>query len=257
MGDSRGARRKATSRRRAQRPRTGAARPAGATLAPAAEAVWPVSPPPAEPAGPPGGGGPAARPPSLPQRQDQPEDPLREFFFREGEPGSPVLEVGVYAAPRPEAAAPEEPREYLAFHIGEEEYAVDIRWVAEVLKAPVVTEVPRTPPHVLGVILIRGEVVPVVDARRRLGLPGQPAGRASRAIVCDVGDGPVGLLVDGVSQVVRLPPSAIEPRPQGVGGVDPETLSGLGRIGSRLFILLDVPALLRVPAAAGGAEGRA
>jgi purine-binding chemotaxis protein CheW len=256
MGDRRGARRKATSRGRASRPRTGAARPAGATLAPAAEAVRPAAPPQAEPGGPPGEGGSAAGPPLPPPRQDQPEDPLRDFFFREGEPGSAVLEVGVYAPPQPEAAPPEEPREYLAFHIGEEEYAVDIRWVAEVLKPPVVTEVPRTPPHVLGVILIRGEVVPVVDARRRLGLPAQPAARGSRAIVCDVGDGPVGLLVDGISQVVRLLPSAIEPRPQGVGGVDPETLSGLGRDGSRLFILLDVPALLRVPAA-GAAGGRA
>jgi len=179
-----------------------------------------------------------------------PADPLQEFFYDASEPGPSIADLGLYAAPRGGTAVPpEEKREYLTFWIGDEEYAVAIACVREILKAPAITEVPRAPAPILGVILVRGEVIPVHDPRRRLGLPPGAPPKGSRVVICDAGEGPVGLLVDAVSQVVRLPPSAIEPRPQGIGGIDSETLAGIGRERDRLFILLDAAALFRLPAA--------
>jgi purine-binding chemotaxis protein CheW len=195
------------------------------------------------PSGVPAAGAPAPRPGS---------DPLREFFYDEAESGSPIPDLGLYTAPRSgTAAVPEERKEYLTFHLGDEEYAVEIAYVREVLKAPVITEVPHAPAHILGVILVRGEVIPVHDPRRRLGLPAAPAPKGARVVICDAGRGPEGLLVDAVSHVVRLPPSAIETRPQGIGGIDSETLAGIGRDQDRFFILLDTAALFRGPAAPG------
>lgn len=170
-------------------------------------------------------------------------DPLADFFFDEAEL-VPALDGIPAAAPAP-AAEVETRREYLTFLLGGEEYAVEIARVREVLKVPAITEVPRAPGHVLGVVMVRGEVVAVFDPRRRLGLAaaGVP-GHAGRVLVCDAGDGVVGLLVDAVSQVVRLRPSEIEPRPQGIGGAAAEYIAGIGRDRGRMVILLDLGAVL-------------
>jgi purine-binding chemotaxis protein CheW len=186
-------------------------------------------------------------------------DPFAGFFFDPEEPPPPG-ELGATApappAPAAEASAREE---YLTFLLGAEEYAVAIERVREVLKCPPVTEVPRAPTHVLGVVTVRGEVVAVFEPRRRLGLPSAPpADGAGRIVIVDAGDGPCGLLVDAVASVVRLPPGSIEPCPQGIGGASQEYLAGIGREGDRLFTVLDLGALLRRPsAAAWRGEGRA
>ena len=114
-------------------------------------------------------------------------------------------------------------REYVAFFLGDEEYGVSIERVREILKPPPITEVPRAPPPVIGVITLRGEVVALVDPRRRLDLPPAAPGPRARVVVCETADGPIGLVVDSVSQVVRLPAGAIEPRPSGIGGPAPVT----------------------------------
>ncbi|HYQ82275.1 MAG TPA: chemotaxis protein CheW, partial [Anaeromyxobacteraceae bacterium] len=185
----------------------------------------------------------AAEPPAPPI----PPDPLEEFFFSEREaPPHPA------AGPRGEAA-PEALRELLVFALGGEEYALDIEVVREILKAPPVTEVPRAPGHILGVTMVRGQVIAVHDPRRRMGLAPAPAGPGARVVVCDAGEGPVGLLVDGVTQVLRLPPAALEPRPQGIAGIDSEFIAGVGRAGERFFVLLDARALLSRRQTDGGA----
>jgi purine-binding chemotaxis protein CheW len=178
-------------------------------------------------------------------------DPLDEFFYREDEAAPPVplvgAEPGVAADAEPLATAREE---FLTFFLADEEYAVDIGRVREVLKVPPLTEVPRAPRPVLGVVTVRGEVVAVFDPRARLGLPGAaPAEGAGRLVIVDAGDGPCGLLVDAVASVVRLRPGSIEPRPQGIGGAAAECLAGIGRQGGRLFTVLDLGAFFRRPAA--------
>jgi purine-binding chemotaxis protein CheW len=171
------------------------------------------------------------------------DDLLDEFFWREDE-RAPALPDVLGAVPRPHGEVVEARREWVAFLLGDEEYAVEIERVREILKAPVITEVPRAPAHILGVIMVRGEVIAVFDPRRRLGLPAAALGRAARVLVCDGGDGPRGVLVDAVSEVVRLPASAIEPRPSGIGAASAECIVGIGRDRKRLLVLLDMAALL-------------
>ena len=223
-------------------------------------------PPAASPAGeespsvPAAAGGPegaaAGRPeaePALPAPAGEPPataaavDPLDEFFFSDEE--APPAAAGAARA----EAAPETLRELLVFALAGEEFALDIEVVREILKAPPITEVPRAPGHILGITMVRGQVIAVHDPRRRLGLAPAPAGPSARVVVCDAGEGPVGLLVDGVSQVLRLSPAALEPRPQGIAGIDSEFIAGVGRAGERFFVLLDAGALLSRRQADGGA----
>lgn len=180
-----------------------------------------------------------------------PADPLDDFFYREGEEAPDVPDVGAGLRRAP-AAAPAGKREYIAFRLGSEDYAFEIERVREVLKAPIITEVPRCPTHVAGVILVRGEVVTVQDPRHRLGIPGAP-GASARVIVCDVAGERVGLLVDAVSQVLRLPASAIEAPTQGIASIDDEYIAGVGREEGRIYILLDVEALIAAAPAGGPA----
>ncbi len=114
------------------------------------------------------------------------------------------------------------------------------------VRAPPITEVPRAPSHILGVVTVRGEVVAVVDPRRRLGLPDpRPVEGEGKVVIVDAGDGPCGIHVDRVASVVRLSPGSIEPCPQGIAGQRAEYLAGIGRDGDRLFTVLDLGALLR------------
>jgi purine-binding chemotaxis protein CheW len=119
--------------------------------------------------------------------------------------------------------------------------------------------VPRAPAHILGVVTVRGEVVAVIDPRRRLGLAAaHPAEGEGKIVIVDAGEGPCGLHVDRVASVVRLRPGSIEPCPQGIAGQRSEVLAGIGREGDRLFTVLDLPALLRrAPSRAEGRGGRA
>jgi purine-binding chemotaxis protein CheW len=198
--------------------------------------------------------GPAARAPVPPRREPVPRareaeptaDPLDEFFYRfdEAAPALPQLAPAAEVPePEPELMAREE---YLTFMLGAEEYAIAIERVRQVIKAPPVTEVPRAPAHILGVVTVRGEVVAVLDPRRRLGLPPlAPAEGYGKVVIVDAGEGPCGLLVDRVASVVRLRPGSIEPCPQGISGSRSEFLAGIGRAGERLFTVLDLGALLR------------
>ena len=171
-------------------------------------------------------------------------DPLDDFFWREDEVAGGL--PGILSAAPARAAEVEEARsEWLTFLLGGEEYAVAIGQLREILKAPAITEVPRAPPHVLGVIMVRGEVIAVFDPRRRLGLPAVAPSRQSRVLVCDAGSGRRGLLVDAVSQVVRLASSQVESRPTGIGGTCAEYIGGIGREGDRMYILLDLVEVLR------------
>ncbi|HTT71165.1 MAG TPA: chemotaxis protein CheW [Anaeromyxobacteraceae bacterium] len=172
------------------------------------------------------------------------QDPLDEFFWREDEVAAGLPAILAAAPVRP-AEVEEARSEWLTFLLAGEEYAVAIENLREILKAPAITEVPRAPPHVLGVIMVRGEVISVFDPRRRLGLPGAAPTRQSRVLVCDAGSGRRGLLVDAVSQVVRLTPSQVEPRPTGIGGASAEFIDGIGRDNDRMFILLDLAEVLR------------
>jgi purine-binding chemotaxis protein CheW len=181
--------------------------------------------------------------------------PLEDFFYRADEeaPEVPALALGA-AADEPAGERPPL-EEFLTFRLGGEEYGVRIEQVREVLRSPPITEVPRAPAHVLGVVTVRGEVVAVIDPRGRLGLPpARLAEEAGRIVIVDAGPGPCGLLVDAVASVVRLPRGTIEPRPQGIGGPSADCLAGIGRERDRIFTVLDLTGLLRRSPARSGPE---
>jgi purine-binding chemotaxis protein CheW len=172
-------------------------------------------------------------------------DPLDEFFYQDDEVGPALGELAAPGA-APEPVAPLlEREEFLTFLLGGEEFAVAIERVREVVASPPITEVPRAPTHILGVVTVRGEVVAVLDPRRRLGLGKDAPAGEGKIVILDAGEGPAGLKVDRIASVVRLRPGSIEPCPQGIAGERAEFIAGIGRENDRLFTVLDVPALLR------------
>jgi purine-binding chemotaxis protein CheW len=113
------------------------------------------------------------------------------------------------------AARPDPIVELCAFRVGDEEYVIDIRRIREIVQPLPVTQVPRAPEWMEGVANLRGEVVPVLDVRRRLGLVPRPPTRRTKFLVVHVAGRVIALVVDGVSEVVRIPRSAIGPPPAG------------------------------------------
>jgi purine-binding chemotaxis protein CheW len=120
------------------------------------------------------------------------------------------------AARREAEEAGEIQHEYLAFRLGEVPYAIPVEAVREIVRMRPITPVPRVPAEVRGVISLRGEIVQVVDLRRRLGMPPAEPSRSTRIIVLhgDVGD-VASVLVDGVSEVLRVVEADLRPPPSG------------------------------------------
>lgn len=153
------------------------------------------------------------------------------------------------------------------FRIGAEDYAIDIMRVREIIRPLPITPVPRAPAFVEGVVRLRGEVIPVLDVRKRLGVDAKASTRKSRFLIVNVAGRRIGLVVDEVCEVLRLPRSDIRPAPAlgapgaprffvGVCGGDGTTGA---RGAARLRLLLDVKALLdpSVPGEADAARAQA
>ncbi len=136
--------------------------------------------------------------------------------------------------------------EYLAFSLGGDAYAVRIELISEILRPPPITEVPRAPRSVRGVVSVRGRLVTVVDARSRLRLPETPFDGRARMLLANHYGEAMGLLVDEVHQVYRLADSEIEPA-AALGGEQPPYILGIGRPASGgLLVLLDLAQVLEV-----------
>ena len=136
--------------------------------------------------------------------------------------------------------------QYLAFHLGDEEYALDIRRISEIIKLREFTDIPRAPGFILGIISLRGVVVPVFDLRCRLNLGVSELLPTTRIVVCQHEDVSVGLLVDSINQVFNLIDDEVEPPPGVLSGLDREMVSGLGRYQGRMIILLNIESVLNV-----------
>jgi purine-binding chemotaxis protein CheW len=133
----------------------------------------------------------------------------------------------------------------VVFQLANELYGADIGVVREVSPLQRVTRVPRTPSYVEGVTNLRGRVIPVVDLRLRLGLPGAAPTKSSRIAVAELEGGQVGMIVDAVQEVLRVPASAIEPPTQLLSKVDAEYVRGVAKENGRLIILLDLDRVLQ------------
>jgi purine-binding chemotaxis protein CheW len=160
--------------------------------------------------------------------------------------GSPTAGVadGATAADRTGDRA----HQYLSFFLGGEEYATDILTVQEIKGWDTVTRVPYSPGYILGVINLRGAIVPVVDLRVLFALEDAKFDASTVVIVVHVagprGERIVGIVVDAVSDVYSIPASSIQPPPDVVGSVDHMFVVGLANLDSKLVILLDIERLV-------------
>ncbi|MCA2977941.1 MAG: chemotaxis protein CheW [Myxococcaceae bacterium] len=135
--------------------------------------------------------------------------------------------------------------------VGGEHYVVDLKRVEEILPVQPLTPVPKAPAFLEGVVKLRGEVVPVVDVRRRLGVqpaavatPGPRVRRRERMVVCRLGRRRVGFLVDAVTKVLRVDRAALQPAPLSVRpGHRPHVLGVVGEPGA-LKLMLDLLSLV-------------
>lgn len=135
-------------------------------------------------------------------------------------------------------------QQWLTFVLGAEHYALDIRYVKEIIKPRDITDIPRVPGFILGIISLRGIIVPIYDLRQRLNLGNCEVGEHTRIIVCEDGERTAGLLVDSLTQVVKLPAGEIEPPPGILSGLDRDFIEGVGRHHGQMIILLDLSNVL-------------
>jgi len=131
----------------------------------------------------------------------------------------------------------------VSFHVGGEEFGLDILRVQEIIRIQPLTRVPNSPDFVDGVINLRGKVIPVIALRKRFGLPDQANDKQTRIVVIEVNGNVLGFIVDSVSEVLRIPADTVEPPPR-LGKVEREYVSGVGKLNDRLLILLDVDRLM-------------
>ncbi|MHB1159419.1 MAG: chemotaxis protein CheW [Chloroflexota bacterium] len=130
------------------------------------------------------------------------------------------------------------------FELANEVYGVDISRVQEIIRMTTITRLPRAPEFVEGVINLRGKVIPVVDLQKRFGLEQGDRTKASRIVVVDVGDHTIGMVVDAVSEVLRVPTGAVEPPSPVVTTIESDYIRGIAKLEGRLIILLDLDKVL-------------
>ena len=132
----------------------------------------------------------------------------------------------------------------VSFHVGGEEFGLDILRVQEIIRVQQLTRVPNSPDFVEGVINLRGKVIPVIALRKRFGLEILAQDKQTRiVVVVEVKGTVLGFMVDSVSEVLRIPADTVEPPPR-LGKVEREYVSGVGKLNDRLLILLDVDRLM-------------
>jgi len=153
--------------------------------------------------------------------------------------------LSFFSAPvRDERAAAEAVEHLATFNLDREEYGVEVRLVQEIRRVSEITVVPRAPAFVRGVINLRGRILPVVDLKKKLGLGEVEIQKASRIVVVRLKERLLGLLVDGASQVLKVPMSRIEPPPDEVVSKGGDTIRGVAKLEGRLVILLDLNRVL-------------
>jgi len=133
----------------------------------------------------------------------------------------------------------------VVFKIGDEEFGVEINQVREIVKLVSITRMPRAPVFIEGVVNLRGQIITVIDLAKRLDLPSAGKTDATRIMVVEVGEDTVGMIVDSVSEVLRLSADDIEDTPALIDTeVHEQYLRGVGKSEDRLLILLDLNEVL-------------
>lgn len=139
--------------------------------------------------------------------------------------------------------AHEELLQLVGFRVGGEEFGIDILRVQEIIRVQQLTRVPNSPKFMEGVMNLRGKIIPVIALRKRFGLEEVPSDKQNRIVVVEIQGTVLGFIVDAVSEVLRIPADTVEPPPR-LGLVEREYVSGVGKLGDRLLILLDADRLM-------------
>ena len=128
--------------------------------------------------------------------------------------------------------------------LGGEAYGVEIGRVEEIIRMQAITRIPNGPAFIEGVTNLRGRVIPVLDLRKRFGLTASESTRRSRIVVGELGEHTVGLVVDGVSEVLLVSSESVEPPSTLVTSADSAFLRGVAKLDERLILLLDLSRIL-------------
>lgn len=149
---------------------------------------------------------------------------------------------------RNEREAAEQFMQLVSFRIGNEEFGVDILVVQEIIRLPTITPIPNAPRFILGMINLRGKIIPVVDLRKRLRITGKKPGqneRTTRVLIVEMQSSVTGFIVDSVSEVMRVSLSDIEPTPNLVASaIEAEYIKGVIKLPGRLVVILDFQKIL-------------
>ncbi len=128
----------------------------------------------------------------------------------------------------------------VVFKLSNEEFAVEVSSVEAIIKLQAITKVPHAPAHVVGVTNLRGNIVPVIDLKKRLSLPATENSQDTRIIVALLQESKVGMVVDAVSQVIEIEDSQIEATPQISTSVESTYIRGIVKVENLLVIMLDL-----------------
>ena len=162
--------------------------------------------------------------------------------------------VSFFSAPARETrTAVEETEHLVTFFLDREEYGVDVRLVQEIRRVTEITQVPRAPDFIKGVINLRGRIIPVIDLKKKLGLGEVTVTKLSRIVVVTIKGRLLGLLVDGASQVRKVPVSLVEAPPEEVVQKGGDYLRGVAKLEKRLIILVDLEMALALELREGAA----
>lgn len=157
------------------------------------------------------------------------------------------MESGSTQAGRSVAHEPRQGHEELlqlvGFHVGGEEFVIDILRVQEIIRTQQLTRVPNSPDCMEGVMNLRGKIIPVIALRKRFGMEEVAPDKQNRIVVVEIQGTVLGFVVDSVSEVLRIPADTVEPPPR-LGPVEREYVAGVGKMGERLLILLDADRLM-------------
>jgi purine-binding chemotaxis protein CheW len=133
---------------------------------------------------------------------------------------------------------------FLTFSLGKEEYGIEIKYVTEIIGMQTITEVPELPKYVKGIINLRGKIIPVIDVRARFQKESKEYNDRTCTIVVDMKDVLVGLIVDSVSEVLSILEQDIAPPPQVSNSYHHKYISGIGKVGNNVKLLLDCEKML-------------
>jgi len=128
----------------------------------------------------------------------------------------------------------------VSFKMGNEEFGIDILNVKEIIRMLNITKIPNSPVYMEGIINLRGQVIPVIDLRTKLGMPKKKADTDTRIVVVDIEGRTVGFLVDAVSEVLRIPKNITEAPPEITTGINSEYITAVGKLEDRLLTMIDL-----------------